>query len=317
MSRLASVVALSLLSGACACTKSQPLRTEPSSRTQNRDWAAQEAPPVAADEGDSRAQYRAPQAEAAPSPAPPGAPKFGLGTGGASRGRAAAESSRRPLDRETESRPGLGTEWGETRSSRVSNVSFDRDSNPFSTTSILYNDEAGVRNMTRDASMGYFRDAGIEIARGALTVRLLDSSGSPFPTLNSGSRNYVVGQDGERYSIEIQNHTGNSIEAVTTVDGLDVIDGKPGTPEKRGYLIAPWSRVEIDGFRRSFAEVAAFRFGAVRDSYAARKGNARNVGVIGIAFFAEAGRGYPWLERESDRRHDADPFPGRFATPPR
>jgi hypothetical protein len=65
------------------------------------------------------------------------------------------------------------------------------------------------------------------------------------------------------------------------------------------------------------SQVAAFRFGSVRDSYAARKGDAQNVGVIGVAFFAEEGSGYPWIERESDRRRDADPFPGRFASPPR
>jgi hypothetical protein len=63
-------------------------------------------------------------------------------------------------------------------------------------------------------------------------------------------------------------------------------------------------------------EVAAFRFGSVRGSYAARKGNDRNVGVIGVAFFAERGAETPWTRREMDRRNSADPFPGRFASPP-
>ena len=53
-----------------------------------------------------------------------------------------------------------------------------------------------------------------------------------------------------------------------------------------------------------------------RDAYAARKGNDRNVGVIGVAFFQEAGSRFPWSEREIERRNSADPFPGRFATPP-
>jgi hypothetical protein len=196
-------------------------------------------------------------------------------------------------------------------------VSFERDDNAFATTSVFYNDADGVRAMTNGAAFSMPPRSGIDIARGALSVRLLDSSGAPLPTYDMGARNYVVGRDGERYSIEIQNHTGRQIEAVASVDGLDVIDGESATPSKRGYLIAPWGRVEIDGFRRSFSEVAAFRFGSVRNSYAARKGEARNVGVIGVAFFAEEGSGYPWLERESERRHDADPFPGRFARPPR
>ena len=56
--------------------------------------------------------------------------------------------------------------------------------------------------------------------------------------------------------------------------------------------------------------------GALMDSYAARKGNARNVGVIGVAFFHEEGSRWPWTNQEVDRRHDADPFPGRYADPP-
>jgi hypothetical protein len=100
------------------------------------------------------------------------------------------------------------------------------------------------------------------------------------------------------------------------VDGLDVIDGRPGSFDKRGYLVNPWASVEIDGFRRSMEQVAAFRFGSVARSYAASKGDARNVGVIGVAVFAERGSGYPWLAPEVDRRHGADVFPGRFATPP-
>jgi hypothetical protein len=106
------------------------------------------------------------------------------------------------------------------------------------------------------------------------------------------------------------------VEAVATVDGLDVIDGRSGSFAKRGYLIQPWGSVEIDGFRQSFDEVAAFRFGAVSESYAAKKGDDRNVGVVGVAFFAEEGAPYPWTSYELERRREANPFPGRFASPP-
>src|SRR5438105_384493 len=62
--------------------------------------------------------------------------------------------------------------------------------------------------------------------------------------------------------------------------------------------------------------MAAFRFGPVRESYAAEKyHNTRNVGVIGIALFNEVGSD-PWTNEEVRRRLKANPFPGRFATPP-
>jgi hypothetical protein len=214
-------------------------------------------------------------------------------------------------------RPGLGTEWGETRQSRVSSTPFERQDydRPLSTSSFFYNDESGVR-----AALGsdYWqrRTDGISAARGAITIRLIDGSGNALPTFSAGSRSYVLGHDGARYSIRIQNQTSARFEAVATVDGLDVIDGEPGAFEKRGYLVQPWSTLEIDGFRRSEEAVAAFRFGSVENSYAAKRGSDRNVGVIGVAVFQERGSSWPWTDRELERRNSADAFPGRFAPPP-
>jgi hypothetical protein len=229
-----------------------------------------------------------------------------------------ARASGAPMEQEADERPGLGTEWGETRNSRVNSVAFEREDprNPFVAVSLYYNDANGIRAMTRGAALGSPMQSGVGVAGGALSVRLLDAAGRPLSTYELGARNYVVGSDGERYVMELRNNTGNRFEAVATVDGLDVMDGRPGSFDKRGYLIAPWSTVQIDGFRQNLDEVAAFRFGAVRDSYATKKGDDRNVGVIGVAFFSERYARAPILEREIERRHDADPFPDRFASPP-
>jgi hypothetical protein len=220
---------------------------------------------------------------------------------------------------DAEPRPGLGTQWGENRDSRVSSAPFDRsdDEHPTATSTLFYNDAEGIRAMTRDSAMGLPSRAGVELGGGALSVRLLDSSGAPLPTYALGARSYVVGDDGNRYVIQIQNHTGQRFETVVSVDGLDVIDGQPASFGKRGYLVGPWASLEIDGFRRSMDQVAAFRFGSVSRSYAASKGDSRNVGVIGVALFNERGSAFPWFAREVEQRHGADAFPGRFATPPR
>jgi hypothetical protein len=269
---------------------------------------------------DSRGMMSAPGAAASEeghayadsvAPAPPPA-------AAAPRSEASGAAADRAYDPTPEKhRPGLGTEWGETRDSRVSSAPFERQdwSNPLSVTSFFYNDEPGVRAML---GSGYWdrRTDGISAARGAITVRVVDDSGSPLPTFAAAGRSYVMGNHGARYAIRIQNQTGARFEAVATVDGLDVIDGQPGSFEKRGYLVAPWSTVEIDGFRRSEDAVAAFRFGRVRDSYATKRGNDRNVGVIGVAIFHERGSSWPWSQREVDRRNSADAFPGRFAPPP-
>lgn len=216
------------------------------------------------------------------------------------------------------SRPGLGTEWGENRDSRVSTAPFIRENpdRPFDVVKMFYNDSDGVRAMAQRAGISDFRDSSGRAQRGAITIRLLDASGRPLEGFSSAGNTYVIGEHGQRYSIEVKNNTGVRFEAVATVDGLDVVNGQAGSFSNRGYIVNPWSTVEIDGWRRSSDTVAAFRFGRVSDSYAAKKGADRNVGVIGIALFEERGAVFPWTTQEVDKRHGADPFPGQYAKPP-
>ncbi len=209
---------------------------------------------------------------------------------------------------------GLGTSWGETRESRVHGVDFERDDGdrPFAVSRLYYNDPDGVRALARGLSSVY----GGPAARGPLRVRLVDERGFPLPTFWRGGMVLVEGRHGQRYAIEICNGTLDRIEAVATVDGLDVMDGEHGSFAKRGYVLGPGETYRVDGFRRSQAAVAAFRFGTVDESYAARIGDDTNVGVVGVAFFAERGAVPPGLDDEAARRSAADPFPDRFAQPP-
>jgi hypothetical protein len=120
-----------------------------------------------------------------------------------------------------------------------------------------------------------------------LRIELVDDAEQALPAYSQGGQRYVLGQIGERYQIRIVNPTGARVEAVVSVDGLDAIDGRPANLSKRGYILAPYGEATIDGFRTSLDSVATFRFSSVRDSYAGRTKHARNVGVIGVAFFRE------------------------------
>jgi hypothetical protein len=122
-------------------------------------------------------------------------------------------------------------------------------------------------------------------------VELLSGDFYTLPTYYAGGRAYVMGTIGERYRIRVTNPTSRRVEAVVSVDGLDAVDGKTASyDDKRGYVILPYGDVTIEGFRTSLDQVATFRFSSVRDSYAGRKGQDRNVGVIGVAFFPERER---------------------------
>ena len=313
---LAKVFACLMILPVAACSRSAsqaeaPLApapaTSPYASTPSDGYAPNEAEPAPPAAAPSMEQRGRAEASASASAAPKGA---------AARGGSAWQ----PPAEKKDDRPGLGTSWGETRTSYVSSSPFERAdwSRPFALVSVNYNDESGIQAVARRNGNSYasFDRSGVDAAQGAVTVRVLDEYGSPLPSASFGGRDYVAGSDGQRYVIQIENHTGNRFEAVATVDGLDVVDGKDGALSKRGYLIDPWASLQIDGFRRSQSAVAAFRFGAVKDSYAARKGNDRNVGVIGVAFFHERGTSFPWTDRELDRRENASPFPGGFASPP-
>ncbi|MCC6873317.1 MAG: hypothetical protein IT378_03330 [Sandaracinaceae bacterium] len=214
------------------------------------------------------------------------------------------------------SRPGLATQWGESRASNVRTVHFQRAdrSQPTAVAAVHYNDASGAAAQV--ALHGGAAHA--QLGSGAQSVRVyvIDEQGRMLPTYEAGGRTFVVGVPGQRYAIRIDNHTGVSFEAVVSVDGLDVIDGREAAFTKPGYILHAGRSTTIEGFRTSSASVAAFRFGAVASSYAALStGSARNVGVIGIALFAEAGATVD-LFGEAIRREQADPFPGRYAAPP-
>jgi len=253
-------------------------------------------------------------------PAPP--PQPGMSEKSASISGNAPRTSERPAtEPPVDNRPGLGTEWGETRSSHISSAPFNRaDASPFAMASLFYNDEQGSRAMASLTGFRQFSQGSVDVGNGIATMSLKDTDTGRFLSgFEATSKDYVVGTEGERYTIVLESHVPARLEVVVSVDGLDVLDGKNASFAKRGYIIEPNSSIEIDGFRQSMDEVAAFKFGSVRNSYAEQKhGDTRNVGVIGVALFNETGTNpLSWTRGEVQRRLDANPFPGQFATPPR
>jgi hypothetical protein len=212
-------------------------------------------------------------------------------------------------------RPGLGTSHGESLYAPISFQPFERAGSPWAEVRLLYNDANGVQAHA-EALGGYPSPLVVPAGDGSLSVALTDEAGRTLPGVEAGGRALVIGNDGERYKIVVRNQTTARFEVVASVDGLDVVGGEPADPSRRGYIVDPYDSLVIDGFRTSDANVAAFRFGRVADSYAAQTSTDRNVGVVGLAIFSE--RGAVWTRHELDTRDRANPFPQRsYATPPR
>jgi len=122
---------------------------------------------------------------------------------------------------------------------------------------------------------------------GPFSFDLVDETGAVLPTYWHGGRTFVLGRLGKRYLVRVRNGSAERAEVVISVDGRDVVDGGPSSWTKRGYLVQPHGELTVDGYRLSAGAVAAFRFSSVPRSYAALEGDARDVGVIGIAVFRE------------------------------
>lgn len=153
-----------------------------------------------------------------------------------------------------------------------------------------------------------------------IDVTVVDrETGDTLPVYPHRGQRYIAGRPGSRYAIRITNRTGERVMAVMSVDGVNIISGQTASWSQSGYVLAPWQTYEINGWRKSDQEVAAFEFTALPDSYAAQTGRPNDVGVIGVAVFTERVRWQPppppvapaavpppEMNRQESRRFDAE-----------
>ena len=113
------------------------------------------------------------------------------------------------------------------------------------------------------------------------------SDGQRLQTFYHQGRYWIAGTPGHKYAVAVNNRSAQRVMTVVSVDGVNVVTGETAAPEQNGYVLHPWMRYEINGWRKSASEVAAFVFTALPDSYAARTDRPDHVGVIGVAVFRE------------------------------
>nr|WP_316643967.1 hypothetical protein [uncultured Roseateles sp.] len=140
-----------------------------------------------------------------------------------------------------------------------------------------------------------------------VSLEVLDCDADQLlPVYAKDQREYVAGRPGARYALRLRNLTGGRVLAVLSVDGINVISGQTAGWAQTGYVLAPYESYDIRGWRKSDAEVAAFQFAAIAQSYAAQTGRPGHVGVIGVAAFREKPVPPPVLESPPMLRSDAE-----------
>ncbi|WP_115225904.1 hypothetical protein [Iodobacter fluviatilis] len=207
----------------------------------------------------------------------------------------------------------LGTQWGEGLESSVQNIEASRISpqQAEQVASITYRDAKALNQALPNAA----RQLNLPLLQGAIEWSVLDENDRPIPLLRTAQGQLMLGgTNGARYTLKFQNLSNRDYEIVSTVDGLDVLNGQAGSLNNTGYLLNAHRSLTIKGFRKSQDEVAAFRFATPDLSYAANTpaGDTRNLGVIGVAVFRVA-------LKDQSKAMQANPFPAdsTYAQPPR
>jgi hypothetical protein len=130
--------------------------------------------------------------------------------------------------------------------------------------------------------------SGATLGQSPVEMTVVDrDSNQVLPVYRKDGRVYVAGRPAARYSIRLNNRSDARVLVVVSVDGVNVISGQTAAWGQRGYVLSPRRSYDIAGWRKSDAEIAAFEFAALSESYAAQTGRPGNVGVIGMAVFLE------------------------------
>ncbi|MGH8668964.1 MAG: hypothetical protein ACREUH_06985 [Burkholderiales bacterium] len=129
--------------------------------------------------------------------------------------------------------------------------------------------------------------AGQALAHGGLAdISVYDrTEGRRLPVYWHQGRAYVAGKPGNEYQVSLRNRLQQDLLAVVSVDGVNVVTGQTAHASQGGYALRPHGSMQIQGWRRSLSQTAAFYFTSLPDSYAARTGRPGEVGVIGVALF--------------------------------
>jgi hypothetical protein len=113
-------------------------------------------------------------------------------------------------------------------------------------------------------------------------------NGTNLPHLKHEGQTWVLAPPEGAYEVVLYNNCSRRRLAVTTVDGMSVMDGTPGKRDGNGYVLEPWQTLVIPGWRRSASEVARFEFTPNEGSYSNQTGKGtRNTGVIAVVVFEE------------------------------
>ena len=125
------------------------------------------------------------------------------------------------------------------------------------------------------------------VAENGFSVEVL-VDGRPLAEYAARGRRYVEALENAEYELRIHNPTGSRVAVALAVDGLNSIDARHTSAwDAHKWVIEPYGTIHVRGWQMSSENARRFYFTTERDSYAAKLGQAANLGLITAVFFRE------------------------------
>jgi hypothetical protein len=125
------------------------------------------------------------------------------------------------------------------------------------------------------------------VAENAFSVDVL-VDGRPLTEYAARGRRYIEALENAEYEVRIHNPTGERVAVALAVDGLNSIDARHTSAwDAHKWVIEPYGTISVRGWQMSGESARHFYFTTERDSYAAKLGQASNLGLITAVFFRE------------------------------
>ena len=127
------------------------------------------------------------------------------------------------------------------------------------------------------------------VAENGFSVEVL-VDGRPLGEYAARGRRYVEALENAEYEVRIHNPSSARVAVALSVDGLNSIDARHTSAwDAHKWVISPYGTIYVRGWQMSSENARRFYFTTERDSYAAKLGQAANLGVISAVFFRERG----------------------------
>ena len=120
-------------------------------------------------------------------------------------------------------------------------------------------------------------------------------NGRQIPEIQWNSRTYIEGRKNSEYSLYVRNNTSRPVLCIPSVDGLNVLEGTACGLSSPGYVIAPYSYIEIPGWKvKGVPQAGRFKFNpqgakyGEDETYVESQGlDPTNQGSIGFMIFRQ------------------------------